>query len=216
MWRSADPVATPKSRYSIVTSTKLGDQVFADQTNHRPSVSGVEDAGDTLLPVGAARQAGHFSENILTLSQQLTHSPVSGLVNNSPKHDQPLVNSPTRRTRSKSLASVKSAAELSSRVTRSSSATSRSERSVTESERSVEDVRTVRSYAAPPACKLRLVDYTATDTIVQDETGEEESDSERQSSSRQGLTHTLEDGYTGSELNNGYGCFTFYSPVRTE
>ena len=211
MWRSADPVATPKSRYSIVTSTKLGDQVFADQTNHRPSVSGVEDAGDTLLPVGADRQAGHFSENILTLSQQLTHSPVSGLVNNSPKHDQPLVNSPTRRTRSKSLASVKSAAELSSRVTRSSSATSRSERSVTESERSVEDVRTVRSNAAPPACKLRLVDYTATDTIVQDETGEEESDSERQSSSRQGLTHTLEDGYTGSELNNGYGCFSFYS-----
>ena len=211
MWRSADPVATPKSRYSIVTSTKLGDQVFADQTNHRPSVSGVEDAGDTLLPVGADRQAGHFSENILTLSQQLTHSPVSGLVNDSPTQNQPLVKSPTRRTRSKSLASVKSAADLSSRVTRSSSVTSRSERSVTESERSVEDVRTVRSNAAPPACKLRLVDYTATDTIVQDETGEEESDSERQSFSQQGLTHTLEDGYTGSELNNGYGCFSFYS-----
>ena len=213
MWRSADPVATPKSRYSIVTSTKLGDQVFADQTNHRPSVSGVEEAGDTLLPVGADRQAGHFSENILTLSQQLTHSPVSGLVNNSPTQNQPLVKSPTRRTRSKSLASVKSAAELSSRVTRSSSATSRSERSVTESERSVEDVRTVRSNAAPPACKLRLVDYNATDTIVQDETGEEESDGETQSSCQQGLTHTLEDGYTSSEPNNGYGCFSFYSPV---
>ena len=96
---------------------------------------------------------------------------------------------------------------------RSSSATSRSDRSVTESERSVEDVRTVRSNAAPPACKLRLVDYTASDTIVQDETGEEESDSERQSFSQQGLTHTLEDGYTGSEPNNGYGCFSFYSPV---
>ena len=204
-------MATPKSRYSIVTSTKLGDQVFADQTNHRPSVSGVEDVGDTLLPVGADRQAGHFSENILTLSQQLTHSPVSGLVNDSPKQDQPLVKSPTRRTRSKSLASVKSDADLSSRVTRSSSATSRSERSVTESERSVEDVRTVRSNAAPPACKLRLVDYTATDTIVQDETGDEESDGETQSSSQQGLTHTLEDGYTGSELNNRYGCFSFYS-----
>ena len=213
MWRSADPVATPKSRYSIVTSTKLGDQVFADQTNHRPSVSGVEEAGDTLLPVGADRQAGHFSENILTLSQQLTHSPVSGLVNDSPTQNQPLVKSPTRRTRSKSLASVKSAADLSPRVTRSSSATSGSERSVTESERSVEDVRTVRSNAAPPACKLRLVDYTATDTIVQDETGEEESDSERQSFSQQGLTHTLEDGYTGSEPNNGYGCFSLYSQV---
>ena len=213
MWRSADPVATPKSRYSIVTSTKLGDQVFADQTNHRPSVSGVEEAGDTLLPVGADRQAGHFSENILTLSQQLTHSPVSGLVNDSPAQNQPPVKSPTRRTRSESLASVKSAADLSSRVTRSSSATSRSDRSVTESERSVEDVRTVRSNAAPPACKLRLVDYNATDTIVQDETGEEESDGETQSSSQQGLTHTLEDGYTGSELNNGYGCFLFYSPV---
>ena len=213
MWRSADPVATPKSRYSIVTSTKLGDQVFADQTNHRPSVSGVEDVRDSLLPVGADRQAGHFSENILTLSQQLTHSPVSGLVNDSPTQNQPLVKSPTRRTRSKSLASVKSAADLSSRVTRSSSAASRSERSVTEREGYVEDVRTVRSNAAPPAYKLRLVDYTATDTIVQDETGENESDSERQSSSQQGLTHTLEDGYTGSELNNGYVCFLFYSPV---
>ena len=213
MWRSADPVATPKSRYSIVTSTKLGDQVFADQTNHRPSVSGVEEAEDTLLPVAADRQAGHFSENILTLSQQLTHSPVSGFVNDLSTQNQPLVKSPTRRTRSKSLASVKSAADLSPRVTRSSSATSRSERSVTESERSVEDVRTVRSNAAPPAYKLRLVDYTATDTIVQDETGEEESDGETQSSSQQGLTHTLEDGYTGSELNNGYGCFSFYSPV---
>lgn len=76
-WKSVDPVATPKSRKSIVTSTKIGDQIFTDHTNYDPYSSLTS---DQVVKVGVDRQNADISENILTLSEVITRTPVSGLV----------------------------------------------------------------------------------------------------------------------------------------
>lgn len=168
VWRSAGPVATPKYRNSIITSTKIGDQVFADSTNHRLSVSAVEEVSDTPLRVGADRQRGQISEHILTMTQQLTHSPVSGVVDSSFKDNPPISSALTGRQ----AETMSSRSGRSSRVTRSSAAVSRSEESTAshsedsaavESEPYVEDVQISHSSATPTAHKLRLVDYNSSE-----------------------------------------------------
>lgn len=145
-------MATPKSRKSIITSTRIGEQIFGDQTNiesyetnsesHETVSKSFESSDinslsiDRIMKVGVDRQVAEIGEieNILTLTTALTQTPISGFVNPESASEHEF----------SGLNQMKSAA----------------------GKTTVEDVCKTRSSASPPADKLRRISSRFANRLV--------------------------------------------------